>query len=296
MKTISRVLASLSIPILLSSTLLGQAYTTPVGAVSVEVPAGGGLISIPFQKPKVFQANVEDIVDRTLHLANFPALSSPAYIQVITGNSAGAISSIITSSLNTVEIESNILGLVAGDVIAIRPHFILSDLKEVLNLSEFDTITLLNPDGSLTSLIYFEAFGWYDEDQDLILDNLPIYPGEGFAINTALSSTATMLGTVSTDPVILPLPAGVSYVGTLNPVHGLDLNIMSNALNDFDTVTFYQNFNGTIRTDFSLLFFEEFGFYDENNDEIVSDGAITTGTAAAVNLGLAGSFVIPPAF
>lgn len=228
MKLLSHKLALLSLPLALCGSLFGQAYTTPVGAVSVTVPSGTSILTIPFQHPKVFQGAVVGLSGSSVELS--AAVDIPDnlyYLQVISGDAIGVFLTVSSVSGATLTLEASIPQLQVGDIVAVRKHFVISDLQ---GIPDFTSITLLNGNGPVD--IAQNIFGWDNP-------NLPIFPGEGILINSGTSFDLTLLGSVSVDDILVTLPSGTSIIGTLDPVGGAQTVVegLSNAFPDFTSLT-----------------------------------------------------------
>lgn len=204
-------------PILLSAALavgslsLNAATSGVVGAVSVTVPAGPTVMSMPFLKSVVVQAPVSSVTNEVVDLGTtIPALTGPHYLHVLSGTDAGRVYNIASSSGTTVTLDVVPAALAATDSVAIRPHVTIADLGTP---PTFTTITLLDPGGGLTVGTYLFT-GWSIPTDTVIM------PGEGFALNNGTAYDITLYGTVSEDDVILETAGGGAIVGNIDPVNG----------------------------------------------------------------------------
>ncbi|MCD8481944.1 MAG: hypothetical protein LR015_04250 [Verrucomicrobia bacterium] len=212
-----QLLAKLSpLAFILCSPLVGQTvYTDPVGAVSVSLAPGNQVLSIPFQKPVLFQGEITSVDGNSISLASLPSISGQAYVQVVSGASAGKIVSIESINASDVLLSAFSFSLSAGDIIQIRNHFTLDDLAALLNAGDGDSVSLLNPDGSRIIGEFWTGFGWEDTLTFDPIGDVVVYPGEGFLFNSVSGGQATLLGSVATHDVSFDLPGGnvISIIG-----------------------------------------------------------------------------------
>jgi hypothetical protein len=189
---------------------LNAATSGVVGAVSVPVPAGSTIFAFPFLKPVVVQAPVSTATGSDIDLGTtIPALTGSHYLHVLSGTDTGSVYNIASVLGSVVTLEASSTNIAAADSVAIRPHMTVADLGAPAN---FSTITLLNPDSSVTIGTYI--FGSWDISPDTV-----IRPGEGFVIGASSAFDLTLYGSVSEDDIIFSA-TGASVVGSIDPVSG----------------------------------------------------------------------------
>lgn len=273
-----------------------SAYTDPVGAMVVQVPAGPSVLSSPFLNSKIFQGPVVAVSGTSVTLSSVPTLSGPHFLHVLSGNALGAVATISSSTSPSVVLENSIAGLAVGDSVAIVPHVTLGALFSTATLSDGDGATVFNTDRTTKALTYFEGFGWYDENFEAA-DDLILYPGEGIVVNLVAATELVVSGAVSVAPVKFEFGSlARAAVGSINPVAGISLaQLFGNSLADGDGISVFQNASGTLTNVGNFTFFEGFGFYD-NAFELQDDFQVTPLNAAILMSGQNGAITIPAAF
>jgi hypothetical protein len=123
----------------------------------------------------------------------------------------------------------------AGDTVAIRPHFVVSDLGD--SFADGTSVTIYNSDGSPTTVSFRDNFlgtGWVGES------DTPIYPGEGFVLNTPEPFSVTFMGAVSVDPILFSAAGGVTnLVGSVSP-NAANAEQIFNSLPESSSISVYQ--------------------------------------------------------
>ncbi|MCC5839611.1 MAG: hypothetical protein JJT96_05755 [Opitutales bacterium] len=291
-----KFLFALPLVALPASMMAQPVYTDPVGAVSVQA-SGLSALHFPLQKAKIYQGTVSSVGGATVGLASVPPLSGALYLQVLSGSAVGTVSSVVASDGSSVTTESAISGLAVGDSVAVREHTSLGDLSASIEGGAPDsaTITLYNLDGTISN---FEAFGgeWFDGDFTPS-DDVIVAPGEGFVLALPSDITITFVGSVSVDPVLVPLSTSLGFVGNLNPVPSLanpsSVGQLFGNLADSSTITIYMG-DGSFEVS---NFLEAFGGEWFDPDFTPSDDlSISAPAAVAVFSAEPGVAVIPPAF
>lgn len=223
-----RTLPFLSAGAALAAPLAAQPVTvstTPMGGMVVEVGSGLNAVAINFVTPKTFQGEVTAAADSSISVNSGDlALFTSHYVQVLSGSAAGAIVTVSSLSSGVLVLESPISGLDVGDLVAIRPHFTLSQLQTSPELPTGAIISLYNPSGSVDSFEYLSAADlglptglWADSSFE-DASSVPIFPGEGIILsNPGLPVTLLVSGMVSTDPVRVPVGPAFSYFSPLDP-------------------------------------------------------------------------------
>lgn len=259
MKTIyPKPLAAIAISTLVgAASLCGQGFTTdPVGAVNHTVPSGVSFAEVYFQKAVIHQGTIDNVsgttVTMTLPTEVVTSINAgPHYIHAIDGAAEGHLSTVMSASTSGVELDVAIPGLASGDMITIRGHFLLDDLRANSEFDDGTTATVYNTDGTVEAFEYFTGgtLGlpgglWADESFN-DASNVIIYPGEGIVINNPGSEkTVTFIGSVSTDPVVVNVGPNFSIVGSMSPVDGPTVSEIYSDLPIGSTLTVYQNIGG----------------------------------------------------
>lgn len=311
MKTISKALATIAIPILLSSTLLGQAYTTPVGAVSQTLPSGAIPFSFSFQHAKLFQGTASAVNGAVISVdvssISLQLMASPHMVQVLSGPAVGQVATIVATNGTSVTTDPAITGLSDSDVLAIRKHVTLSDFQTSPELADTTSIAIYNATGSVEVYEYLssETLGlpaglWVDvggEDAS----SVAIFPGEGLVFNNAGDPVVlTQLGTVSIDPVLVPVGPSFNLVGTLNPLDTSTLGAVFSNLAVGSTLALFSSDGNFIQTEvYEQLDLSDLGlgegtiFLNNSGDDSTND-IIPASSALVVNPAFPSYVVIPP--
>lgn len=223
------ILSAVALSLGTLSTQANSAYSGTVGAASVTVPAGSTVYSLPFLKPVEIQSAVSGVSGSDVTLGGaIPALTGSHYLHVFDGTDAGKIYDIASYAGDTVTLTAGSTNIVAGDLVAVRPHMTVADIGAPSN---FATITLLNTDGTATVGTYI--FGSWDIDPATV-----IRPGEGFVLGATTPFTMTLHGAVTEEPVIYST-SSASVIGAVDPVNGA-ANVLTDVIAtapNFSTIT-----------------------------------------------------------
>lgn len=238
------VIASLALPIHATSV-----YTDPVGAVVVDVVPGFQTMSVGLQKAKVFQGAADSVNNDVIGVSvGADVLASPHYVQVLSGDAMGTVATVVEADASSVTTSPAILGLAAGDSIAVRPHVTLGDISTDPELPDGAFITIYNADGSSEVFEYFSSTtlgaeeGIWGDAAFENANNVAVFPGEGFVLNNpGAAVSATFVGAVSVDAVALPVGPAFSVVGTLNPVSTATLADVFGELSPGSFLTVYSD-------------------------------------------------------
>ena len=197
--------------IISAAVSLNAATSGAVGAVTITVPAGPTIISIPFLKPVVYQAPVSSISSADVTMpGTVPTLTGPHYLHVLSGADQGRIFPIDSVSGAVVTLENVPANLAAADTVAIRAFMTVADLGTV---PLGTTLTFLDA-GGVPFVGGFGFSGW------TIPTDTVIQPGEAIVINNNNPFSLTLYGSVSHDDVIFETFGGPAIVGNLDPVNG----------------------------------------------------------------------------
>ena len=235
MKTPLKFSALLAGAAILTSSALSAATTDPVGYVTISGATGGYVVTTPLLKSTVFEGPVNATGTTVLSFdSTVPTLTGANYVQVMSGTLQGTVVDITSSDGSSVTLGSS-LAVASGDVVAIRPHFLIEDLGT--NFTDGTTVTLYDSDGSSKTGQYQDNFlgtGWIGDSTE------PIYPGEGFVIISTGNFEIVNTGAVSVDPVLFSGSSGVvNVVGALNP-NTVDATTLFGGLPSSSTISVYQ--------------------------------------------------------
>jgi hypothetical protein len=269
-------------------------YSDPVGVVTMDLAAGTHLISFPFQKEKVLQTTVSEVSGASVTLSDSATIEGPHFLHVLSGEAAGKFSTILSSIEESLQIESEILGLQEGDSVSIRGHHTINDLTAFLggSVNDSTTVTFYNADGSVTSLEAFDGL-WYDSDF-----NTPeqiVFPAEGVAVTLPSATSISYFGSVSVEPIDIQFAPGLTLVSTINPVenNASTLGNVLGVLPDSSTVTFYDQ-TGSLGVESNFEVFS--GDWYDPDFNLSNDLSIVSPNVAAVIVGEQVSVTIPPAY
>ncbi|MEO0509475.1 MAG: hypothetical protein AAF065_06425 [Verrucomicrobiota bacterium] len=192
-------------------------------------------------KNAVFSGSVS--VDGTTVLSfdnTVPDLSGAHYVQVTSGALSGTIMDIVSSDSSTVTLET-VLPIASGDIVLVRPHFLIEDLGT--EFTSGSSVTLYNSDGTQAVSTYLNNFlgmGWDGEHTS------PIYPGEGFVLISTGPFEIIYSGAVSVDPVLYYGSGGlVNIIGALSP-NDVDATVLFDDLPGSSTISVYSNGSGLL--------------------------------------------------
>lgn len=266
----------------LGSSALSAATTTPVGAVSVTLPAGNQVISVPFLTSVSYQGPVTNVSSTTITVGSNVTVDLPAYVLVGSGSAEGEVTAISSINGNEITLESAITDISVDDTISVREFMTLADFSEAINAVEGDLVTLYNTDGSLVVAEYFDGYGWYDANADANADTAYIYPGEAISLNAASSRSATFVGSVSDQSVHLDVGGNnvVNLVGSLDPVSDVTVSSLLSAASEGDLMAFVDSEGGSVVATSLLEYFDGFGWYDTEADQNADNYTLSSGSGA----------------
>ena len=182
-----------------------------VGAVTITVPSGPTIVSIPFLKPVVYQAPVSSISGADVTMpSTVPALTGPHYLHVLSGADQGRILPIDSVSGAVVTLDSAPANLAAADSVAIRAFMTIADLGTV---PIGTTLTFLDAGG--VPFVGARGFAGWNIPTDTV-----IQPGEAIVINNNSPFNLTLHGSVSHDDVVFETFGGPALIGNIDPVNG----------------------------------------------------------------------------
>lgn len=295
-------LSALATLVLAASAAASTTVTTdPVGVVSYTVPQGRSVMSIPFLRSSVYQGTVASNTATavTFSTSGIPDISAePHYIHVLDGTYAGENITIVSATADSVVLELNTPGDLTGASVAIRPHFTIGSLFDGVNLPGQPTLALYETDGSIGAYTYFPGMGWRGTDFSPA-DDVIIYPGEGFVLNSGDSFSLPLSGSVSTSPVaVLVTSDGISIVGSVNPAVPVTIEGMDfvQALPDQATIGVYENVEGNFETSVALTKFDAAGGFRDTSFNLRNDYPLGVINGAVIRSAESVVVVIPPSY
>ena len=105
------------------SAIAETTVTTPVGYVTLTVPAGTSILSLPLQKQQVAAAAVTSINGDVIGASIGELPDGNLYVQVTQSeNALGKYATVMSSGTDSITISPAIDGLSVGDYIAVRPQ------------------------------------------------------------------------------------------------------------------------------------------------------------------------------
>jgi hypothetical protein len=206
MKTPQKIISLLAGSALFAASFLNAATTDPVGYVSKSLSAGGYTLGATFVKAATFQGSVSSVSGDWVDISSNLELSEPHYLIPASGVSAGYAVSIVEVNGTQVRLAEELI-LAIGDTVVIRPHFLIKDLGE--DFPNGFAVALYNSDGSVTEAFYRDNFlgkEWIGEFET------PIFPGEGFVVNSPGPFELLFSGTVNSRTVKYSVNAGVTNI------------------------------------------------------------------------------------
>lgn len=239
---------------LLSSAHAQNATTTPVGAVTISLPAGkSSMVSVPLIGDSVYSGAISSFTTNTITVSGNPwtvnqfAGTTPYFVQIKSGLHVGRMLRIVSNTASSITVNtSDNLGLnvplnvsgkavVAGDTIQITIGDTLGSLfgttaAEIAplvgasRLSSADTVSTYDPISGKASTYFFNTTNGYWMKSGALgnQNNLVITPGQCLGILTLSSGgtkNLTFLGTVpDVTPTLKIEPKRVERYGTTFPV------------------------------------------------------------------------------
>lgn len=219
--------------------LHAQTVSTPVvGFEKKTFPSGTTGHGVGFVQSAKYQGVASSVTANSLSIGSSsftanafaPVGNLPShYIQITSGSQAGLVVDITGNTATTLNVSSGNLASVTGTTpsFVVRPHVLASTLFQGnTTLGDYsDTLVVYNSDGSSTTILRDSSSpsGWVNVDtynpQDVV-----IYPGQGFLLNSSGSGNFTATGVVNPTQTIVPLYAGkVNLVSISNPSNSKDI-------------------------------------------------------------------------
>ena len=244
--------------------LHAQSVSTPVvGFEKKTFPSGTTGHGVGFVQSAKYQGVASVVTSNSLSIGSSaftanafdPAGGLPShYIQITSGAQTGLVVDITGNNGTTLNVNSGDLASVHGTTpsFVVRPHLLASSLFQGnTSLEDYsDTLLVFNSDGTSTTILRdsSSSTGWVNPET-LSAQDLVIYPGQGFLLNTQGSGDFTATGLVNPTQTIVPLYSGkVNLVSLSNPSNSKqlqDINLGANLESFSDTV-------GTFSSDGSL--------------------------------------------
>jgi len=237
--------------------------TPVVGFEKKSFPIGSTAQGVGFVLAAQFQGTASSVTANNLSTASSsfsanayaPVGGLPShYIQITSGPQTGLVVDIIGNSATTLNVSTGDLSSVSGTTpsFVVRPHLTAAQLFQGnTSLGDYsDTLLVYNSDGTSTTILRdsSSSTGWVNPET-LSPQNLIIYPGQGFLLNTQGEGNFTVTGLVNPTQTIVPLYSGkVNLVSLSNPSNSKQIqsiNLGANLEAFADTV-------GTFSSDGSL--------------------------------------------
>jgi hypothetical protein len=178
--------------------------------------------------------------------ADLPPIVLPAYVHVVDDLSSalGSVNTVLSIDGASVVLEDSVSGLAVGERVVIRKHFTVGDVIVAGggSIADNSTLRLFNSDGTVDTYQAIEN-DWYPSGSFTPQNDAIIFPGEGFVLNLQALKKLVFAGSVSVDPISVPLASGIVNVfGAINPGEGsvLENTTLGNVLASLDN-------NSTIR-------------------------------------------------
>ena len=213
-----------------------NATTTPVGAVTVDLPRGSDtIISTPLAKAESFRGAVTSRAGFAITVSPSPAWDSftttPHYVQAVDGAQAGVFFVVASNTSDTITLVDNGLaptGLDAGTNFKVVEYWTLGNLfpassanasftpsANLLGLTRRTQINFPNVTGTginrSSSATYFFSGSYWRSTAAVAVDanNTPIFPDSYITVRNPTTAAdglkLTVTGSVNLDPISIPL-------------------------------------------------------------------------------------------
>lgn len=210
------------------------AYTTPVGYVTLEVPASGDTnIGQPLQRPSTFAAAASSVVADTVGISTSaltvnqfvyspPGQPNSYYLRITSGALAGRTFEVLSNTVNSITVDTDLqaLGFASSNTFSITPYWTLGtlfpagagvgastdELEPVAFVSFVDYSAVGANKSAAATYFYYQGAalngdGWYNNDNTAAgkQDNLTLEPFQ-IAIVRNLEATAKEVVVTGTVP------------------------------------------------------------------------------------------------
>jgi len=254
------------------------ATTDIMGYSTVSLPSGGSALVPLFVIPSAYSASSS--FDGTSNLsatgltsgAFNPVNGFPVYyVEICSGNYTG-FNYPVTSNTSSKIVASGLPSDLGATVsIKIRPYTTLATVSSGSSgLSDYsDSLTLYQASNQISSYVY--ALGGVLDGDGNPANGVPISPGMGLIVNNAGNATVTFIGEVNTNQCVVPLNAGTTLIGSLNPQGGQSVAAMNLA----PALAPYSDTASLVAADGSLSITS---FLSDGSNLLDGDGNIITGS------------------
>lgn len=215
------------------------AYTTPVGYVSLTVPASGDTnIGQPLQRSSVFAASASTVTTDTVGLSSSaltagqfvyspPGQTNSYYLRLTSGSLSGRYFEIVSNTTNSITVDTDLaaLGVTSGTTFEVTPYWTLNTLFPSgagvgVSVDELEPVAFVsfvdfsaagaNKSAAKTYFYYqgsgLSGNGWYDNDNTASgkKDDLTIEPFQVAIVRNLEASVKTVVvtGEVPTAPTV----------------------------------------------------------------------------------------------
>jgi len=271
------------------------ATTDVMGYSIVPLQSGGSAVVPPFVNPSSYSASstfdgVSNLSASGLTAGAFNAASGyPAFfVEICSGSYAGYNFPVVSNTSSSIVVAGLPSDLGATVSIKVRPYTTLSTVANgSAGLSDYaDTLTLYRSNNMISSYIYTSS-GVLADDYATPSGIVPISPGTGCVINNSLNSSVTFVGEVDANQCVVPLNAGTTLVGPLNPVGGVNVT----SINLASALAPYTDSASLVASDGSLaitsFYSDGSNLLDANYTPLTSNGSptVAAGNGILVNSG-----------
>ena len=252
-------------------------YSDVVGYNKISAPIGSSFQSFNFVNEDLFQGVVGSVSGNTITLTGLSGVASNAwaptdglpdgepvnipqyYMEVTSGPLAGYNFDIVSNSGSQVTIDSAPAGLV-GQGAVIRRHVSLGQIASTASglTSNVDSATIFNPDGTQLD-VSWDGANWVDLNNFVYGDAYVIYPGVGFALNSAGVVNLNQSGLVKKTPTVVSVFNGaVNIVSTMNPQVGVAITLGAANFGEFlvknaDTLSTFSTVAQQLQVEYDTL-------------------------------------------
>ncbi len=293
-----------------AGTVADPVATDPVGYVTVDIPAGLSILSLPMQKSSVYAGEVTAVAGTSVTCSIVTLDAGFYYVQVVSSAGAlGKVANVSSVSGGVITVDPAITGLAVSDQIVVRPHFVLSDVYATPEFSDGSTITVYTPAGSKESFEYISSgtlglpTGLWADSLSEDASNVAILPSEGFVFsNAGAAASVVVTGAVATDPISAELGASFSIVGSNSPTDSVTIATIFADLPIGSTITVYASDGSlSVLNSYEVVDSADLGLgvgktFVRNGSELGDDDTVPAGSGLVVTPSSGSDFEIPAAY
>jgi hypothetical protein len=275
------VVASLIVSISDLNAQTTTATTDVMGYSIIPLYSGGSAVVPPFVSPSSYSASSTFTGGSNLSATGLTAGSFNAvtgyptfFVEICSGPYTGYYFPVVSNTSSTIVASGLPSDLGSVISIKVRPYTTLATVANgSAGLSDYaDTFTLYKSNSKVSSFV-FTSGGVLSDDYATPAGGVPIPPGTGFIVNNTLNSTATFIGEVDANQCVVPLNAGTTLVGPLNPMGGLNVT----SINLASAIAPYTDSASLIASDGSLGITS---FYSDGSSLLDSNYTLLTSNAS----------------